>query len=114
MDLFQQAQEHLGQRIIVVAHNIVLRAYLARVLGIPLSQYRRITQENCCVNVLVWQAGEMTVRTYWRVPGNYEAVGVRKDGTEVVLAVSKDEDKVVRYVLEAPLSGWEDIYVRAQ
>jgi hypothetical protein len=58
--------------------------------------------------------GEMTVRTYWRVPGNYEAVGVRKDGTEVVLAVSKDEDKVVRYVLEAPLSGWEDIYVRAQ
>jgi broad specificity phosphatase PhoE len=57
------AQQHLGQRIIVVAHNIVLRSYLARVLGIPLSQYRVITQENCCVNVLVWQAGVMSVRT---------------------------------------------------
>ena len=56
------AREHLGQRIIVVSHNIVLRAYLARLLGIPLSQYRVITQENCCVNVLVWQAGAMTVR----------------------------------------------------
>jgi uncharacterized phosphatase len=56
-------QQHLGKRIIVVAHNIVLRAYLAALLGIPLSQYRRITQDNCCVNVLVWSGGAMTVRT---------------------------------------------------
>jgi len=57
------AREHLGQVIIVVAHNIVLRAYLARVLGIPLRDYRCLTQENCCVNVIVWQAGVMSVRT---------------------------------------------------
>lgn len=57
------AQEHLGQAIVVVAHNIVLRAYLARLLGVPLSQYRNLMQENCCVNVLVWQAGTMTVKT---------------------------------------------------
>lgn len=66
------AEKHLGERIIVVAHNILLRAYLARVLGIPLSQYRVITQENCCVNVLVWQAGVMTVRTMnsvWHIGG---------------------------------------------
>jgi broad specificity phosphatase PhoE len=57
------AEQHLGQRVIVVAHNIILRAYLARLLGIPLRNYRVLTQENCCVNVLVWQAGAMTVRT---------------------------------------------------
>lgn len=57
------AQQHLGRAIVVVAHNIVLRAYLARLLGIPLSQYRNLAQENCCVNMVVWQAGVMTVRT---------------------------------------------------
>ncbi len=57
------AQQNLGKQIIVVTHNIVLRAYLARTLGIPLQHYRRLTQENCCVNVLVWQAGAMSVRT---------------------------------------------------
>jgi broad specificity phosphatase PhoE len=56
------AEEHRGQRVVVVSHNVVLRAYLARVLGIPLSQYRVIPQDNCCVNVLVWQGGTMSVR----------------------------------------------------
>lgn len=66
------AERHLGQRIIIVAHNIILRAYLARLLGIPLRNYRGLTQENCCVNVLVWQAGAMTVRTMnstWHLRG---------------------------------------------
>lgn len=57
------AERHLGQRILVVAHNIVLRAYFARLLGIPLADYRLLTQENCCVNVLVWQGGTMQLRT---------------------------------------------------
>jgi broad specificity phosphatase PhoE len=57
------AQQHLGKSIVVVAHNIVLRSYLARLLGIPLSQYRHLSQDNCCVNVVVWQAGVMTVKT---------------------------------------------------
>lgn len=57
------AQQYLGKAIIVVAHNIVLRAYLARLLGIPLSQYRNLSQDNCCVNVVVWQTGTMTVKT---------------------------------------------------
>jgi broad specificity phosphatase PhoE len=56
------AERHLGRRIVIVAHNILLRAYLARLLGIPLRNYRCLTQDNCCVNVLVWQAGTMTVR----------------------------------------------------
>ncbi|QDU27467.1 Phosphoserine phosphatase 1 [Anatilimnocola aggregata] len=57
------AERHLGQRIIVVVHNVVLRAYLAQVLEIPLARYRQLTQENCCVNVLVWQHATMQVRT---------------------------------------------------
>lgn len=57
------AERHLGQRIVVVAHNILLRSYLARLLGIPLRNYRVLVQDNCCVNVLVWQAGAMSVRS---------------------------------------------------
>lgn len=43
---------HLGQSIAVVAHNVVNRCLLAYVLGIPVSQYRRITQDNCGVSLL--------------------------------------------------------------
>ncbi|WP_425618402.1 histidine phosphatase family protein [Anatilimnocola sp. NA78] len=57
------AQRHLGQQIIVVVHNVVLRAYLAQLLSIPLKQYRTLTQDNCCVNVLVWQQAAMQVKT---------------------------------------------------
>jgi len=57
------AERHLGQQIAVVVHNVVLRAYLAQILNIPLKQYRTLTQDNCCVNVLVWQQGVMQVRT---------------------------------------------------
>jgi broad specificity phosphatase PhoE len=57
------AARHLGQTILVVVHNIVLRAYFARLLGIPMAQYRRLTQDNCCVNVLHWQTGAMQLHT---------------------------------------------------
>jgi broad specificity phosphatase PhoE len=57
------AEQHLGRTIIVVAHNIVLRSYFARLLGIPLRDYRSLAQDNCSVNVLVWQNGLMNVRT---------------------------------------------------
>ncbi|WP_254507357.1 histidine phosphatase family protein [Anatilimnocola floriformis] len=57
------AEQNLGKTIIVVAHNILLRSYFARLLGIPLRDYRGLAQDNCCVNVLVWQDGVMNVRT---------------------------------------------------
>ena len=59
----QLAEQNLGKTIIVVAHNIVLRSYFARLLGIPLRDYRSLAQDNCCVNVLVWQNGVMSLRT---------------------------------------------------
>ncbi|MDW8039205.1 MAG: histidine phosphatase family protein [Thermoguttaceae bacterium] len=72
---FQQVQErtvaalaqilprHLGQAIAIVAHNVVNRCLLAHVLGIPLAQYRRITQDNCGVSILRFQGEKMKVIT---------------------------------------------------
>ena len=44
--------ENVGRRIVIVAHNVVNRAYLTRLLDIPLAQYRSIPQDNCGINVL--------------------------------------------------------------
>jgi len=43
---------HSGQNILVVAHNMVNRAYLAPLLGIDLCHARRIRQSNCCINII--------------------------------------------------------------
>ncbi len=48
-------RNHQGQVVVVVAHNIVLRAYFCHLLGLPLKQWRAITQDNCGVNVVRWQ-----------------------------------------------------------
>jgi len=61
--LGQIAPRHLGQSIAVVAHNVVNRCLLAHVLGIPLAQYRRITQDNCGVSILRFQGEKMKVIT---------------------------------------------------
>ncbi len=45
-------RRHLGQTVVVVAHNIVLRTYLSHLLGLPLKQWRAIRQDNCGVNVV--------------------------------------------------------------
>jgi broad specificity phosphatase PhoE len=41
-----------GRRIAAVSHNVVNRAYLSHLMGIPLRRYRSIPQENCCVNLI--------------------------------------------------------------
>ncbi len=43
---------HPGRNVLVVAHNMVNRAYLAHLLGIDLRFARRIRQTNCCVNII--------------------------------------------------------------
>jgi broad specificity phosphatase PhoE len=45
-------QENLGRLIAVVAHNVVNRAYLAQLMGMPLARYRSIPQDNCGVTLL--------------------------------------------------------------
>lgn len=61
--LHQIIPHHLGQSIAVVSHNVVNRCVLAHLLGIPVAQYRRITQDNCGVNVLWWKEENMKIIT---------------------------------------------------
>ncbi len=50
------SRENLGRTIAVIAHNVVNRCYLTSVLGLPVSQYRVITQDNCGVSLLrIWE-----------------------------------------------------------
>ncbi|WP_033285858.1 histidine phosphatase family protein [Streptomyces sp. NRRL F-525] len=40
--LHRIAAEHCGERVLVVAHNTLLRLVLCRLLGIPVGEYRRV------------------------------------------------------------------------
>jgi len=56
-------RDNAGRHVAVVAHNIVNRAYLARLLGMPLAQYRSIPQDNCGLNVLRFGHGKIKAIT---------------------------------------------------
>jgi broad specificity phosphatase PhoE len=56
-------EAHLGQRVLVVAHNVVNRAFLAAMLHLPMSKARGIRQDNCGVNVIRYRRGEMELIT---------------------------------------------------
>jgi len=61
--LAELLNRHAGQRILVVAHNIVNRVVIAKLHGIPLKEMRRIRQDNCCVNVIRGQANQAELVT---------------------------------------------------
>lgn len=50
--------QHAGQNIVVVAHNLANRVYLAELVGIDLKHARKLRQLNCCVNLLQHTAGQ--------------------------------------------------------
>jgi len=50
--------DNLGRTIVVVAHNVVNRAYLSGLLRMPLSAYRSIPQDNCGINLVRLRNGE--------------------------------------------------------
>ena len=50
--------ENLGRLVVVVAHNVVNRVYLAHLLGIPLAQYRSVVQDNGAISVIEYRQGE--------------------------------------------------------
>lgn len=54
---------HLGQQVVIVAHNVVNRAYLAGVLELPLARARNLHQENGALNVLEYRAGQTKLVT---------------------------------------------------
>jgi broad specificity phosphatase PhoE len=56
-------QRHSSGNILVVAHNGVNRFYLAWKLGMPLTHYRRLVQENSSITLFSLDAeGEMTLK----------------------------------------------------
>jgi broad specificity phosphatase PhoE len=59
--LDQILSAHLGQRIAIVAHNVVNRVYLATNVRLPLARARGIPQDNCGINVLRYRANKVKV-----------------------------------------------------
>ena len=55
---------HRGQTVAVVAHNIVNRVYVARLMGWPLSRAREIRQDNTGINVIRGRDDEITLMSF--------------------------------------------------
>lgn len=54
---------HAGQSILVVAHHVVNRTYLAGLLGLRMEQARQVTLDNCGISVVVREGDETTIGT---------------------------------------------------
>ena len=54
---------HAGETILVVAHHVVNRTYLASLLGLGPGQARKVSLDNCGISVVVREAGRSTVST---------------------------------------------------
>ncbi len=59
----QLAEENVGRRLAVVAHNVVNRSFLSSLLGSPLKNYRLVPQSNCGVNLLRYKSGKWKLIT---------------------------------------------------
>lgn len=57
------AAAHVGQAVVVVAHNVVNRALLAAALGLPLAEARKLPQHNGGLSLLRGSAERMAVVT---------------------------------------------------
>ena len=55
---------HRGQTVAVVAHNIVNRVYVARLMGWPRSRAREIRQDNTGINVIRGREDETTLMSF--------------------------------------------------
>ena len=54
---------HEGEKLLVVAHHVVNRTYLAGVMGLGPEQARRVSLENCGVSVVMRDAEGIAVKT---------------------------------------------------
>jgi broad specificity phosphatase PhoE len=55
--------KHMGQSVLVIAHHVVHRTYLAGVLGLPLGNARQVILDNCGISIVVREKKETTVST---------------------------------------------------
>lgn len=56
-------RQHSGESILVVAHHVVNRTYLAGLLGLTPDQARQVTLDNCGISLVVCEDDQTTVRT---------------------------------------------------
>jgi broad specificity phosphatase PhoE len=54
---------HAGGSLLVVAHHVVNRTYLAGLLGLPLDQARQVVLDNCGISVVIREGDKTTVST---------------------------------------------------
>ena len=57
------SDKHPGETVLVVAHNNTIRFFLAGILGMPFSNYRRIFQDNTGINVLDVDGDDILIRS---------------------------------------------------
>ena len=56
------AQAHRGQTIVVVTHNFVILAVLARALGMPLASFRRLRHSVAAISELELEGESVALR----------------------------------------------------
>jgi broad specificity phosphatase PhoE len=61
--LRQLMDDNLGRLVLAVGHNCVNRVYLARLLGMPLANYRSVPQDNCGLNLLRYRHARVKLVT---------------------------------------------------
>ena len=62
-ELERLLETHAGGSILVVAHNVVNRTFLAVLLGLTPGQARRVSLDNCGISVVLREDGRTTVTT---------------------------------------------------
>ena len=64
-------EKHPGETLVVVAHNVVNRAFLADIMNKPINEAKEIRQVNTCVNIIRYKNGEReldTLNSYLHLP----------------------------------------------
>jgi broad specificity phosphatase PhoE len=55
--LHQVIERHREEEVVIVGHTVVNRVLLCAVLGLDNSNYWRIGQDTCAINVINWRTG---------------------------------------------------------
>lgn len=55
--------QHLGETIAVIAHNVVNRVYLAKLMGLEIRRAKEITQTNTGINIIRHEQGQTKLVT---------------------------------------------------
>lgn len=56
-------RQHIGQGVLVIAHHVVNRTYLAGLMGLTPDQARQVTLDNCGISVVVCEGDQVSVNT---------------------------------------------------